>query len=79
MSLDGFELEHVHFIVVNVGDEQTQFNMDKMLKNLSSTNEVELVELLWTKYSLWATIDIEQENLNWWLNQILITLMHYMA
>jgi hypothetical protein len=46
VSLDGSELEHVYSILVNVGDGRTQFDVDRMLENLSSTGEVELVELL---------------------------------
>jgi hypothetical protein len=52
VSAHGFELEHVHSIMMKVGDERAQFDVDRMLENLSSTGQVELVELLQTNYSL---------------------------
>jgi hypothetical protein len=32
MSAEGSELEHVHSIVVKVGDGRAQFDIDEMLK-----------------------------------------------
>ena len=51
VNVEGVELEHVHFIVVKVGDGSAQFDVDKMLKNLSNTMQEELADLFWPKYS----------------------------
>ena len=45
-----------------VGDGEAQFDVDKMLKNLSSTAQVELAELFQTKYSLWTATNVKSEN-----------------
>jgi hypothetical protein len=37
ISAKGSELEHVHSIVVKVGNGRVQLNVDEMLENLSST------------------------------------------
>jgi hypothetical protein len=62
VSLDGSELEHVHSIVVKVRDGRTQFDMDGILENLSSISQMELAELLQTKYSPYTTTDFESKN-----------------
>jgi hypothetical protein len=36
VNAEGVELEHVHSIVVKVGDVSTQFDVDGMLENLSN-------------------------------------------
>jgi hypothetical protein len=46
----GFELEHVHSIIVKVGDKRAQFNVDGILENLSSTAQVELANLFQFKF-----------------------------
>jgi curli biogenesis system outer membrane secretion channel CsgG len=51
VNVEGSEVKHVHSIVVKVGDGRAQFNVDGMLENLSSTSQVELAELLQSKYS----------------------------
>jgi hypothetical protein len=77
VSVEGSELEHVHSIVVKVGDERAQFDVDEMLENLSSIVQVELVDLLQTKYIPWMTSDVKLENL--YLNQIMIMLTRYLT
>jgi hypothetical protein len=51
VNVEGSEVEHVHSIIVKVGDRRARFNVDGMLENLSSTAQVDLVELLQSKYS----------------------------
>ena len=46
MNVKGVELEHVHSIVVKVGDGSAQFDMDGMLTNLSNIVQEELAVLL---------------------------------
>jgi hypothetical protein len=77
VSVEGSELEHVHSFVVKVGDERAQFDVDEMLENLSSIVQVELVDLLQTKYIPWMTSDVKLENL--YLNQIMIMLTRYLT
>ena len=43
---EGSKLQHVHSIFVKVGVGSAQFNVDKMLNNLSSSSQGELAELL---------------------------------
>jgi hypothetical protein len=69
--------EHVHSIVVKIGIERAQFDVDGILENLSSTNQVDLANLLLSKYLPWMATDIESENRR--LNQILLTLTSYLA
>jgi hypothetical protein len=44
VGANGLELEHVHSIVVKVGDRRVKFNVEGMLENLSSTDQVELAK-----------------------------------
>ena len=37
VNIEGVELEHVHSIVVTVGDGSAQFDIEGMLTNLSNT------------------------------------------
>ena len=69
VNAKGVELEHVHSIIVKVGDGSAQFNVEGMLTNLSNTVQEELADLLQSKYSPWTTTDAESEN--WRLNRIL--------
>jgi hypothetical protein len=62
VNAEGFELEHVHSIIAKVGDGSAQFDVDGMLMNLSSTAQVDLAELLQSKYSPWTATDIESKN-----------------
>ena len=73
----GVELEHVHSIVVKVGNGSVQFNVEGMLKNLSNTVQEELTVLVWSKYSPWTAMDAGLENR--WLNQVLQLLTRYLA
>jgi hypothetical protein len=77
VNADGVELEHVHSIVVNVGDESAQFDVEGMLTNLSNTAQEELADLLRSMYSPWTAMDAESENR--WLNRILQSLTRYLA
>lgn len=52
--LRGFEMEHVHSIVVKVGDEKAQFDVDGMLENLNSIAQVDLAKLFQSKYLPWT-------------------------
>ena len=70
-------MEHVHSIVVKVGDGSAQFHMEGMLMNFSNTAQEELVALLQSRYSLWTMTDAELENRR--LNQILQSLTCYLA
>jgi hypothetical protein len=51
VNAEGLELEHVHSIVVKVGDGSAQFDVEGMLKNLSNTAQEELAVLLQSRYS----------------------------
>jgi hypothetical protein len=77
VNVEGVELEHVHSIVVKVGDESAQFDVEGMLTNLSNTTQEELADLLRSMYSPWTATDAESEN--WWLNRILQSLSRYLA
>jgi hypothetical protein len=77
VTLEGSELEHIHSIVVKVGGGCAQFDVDRMLNNLSSTGQGELAELLRSKYSPWTAPDVDSKNR--WLNQILQALTRYLA
>ena len=77
MNAEGVELEHVHSIIVKIGDKSAQFDVEGMLMNLSNTAQEELVVLLHSKYSPSTTMDAESKN--WPLNQILQSLTHYLA
>jgi hypothetical protein len=46
VNVDGSEKEHIHSIVVKVGVKWAQFDVDGMLENLSSTAQVDLINLL---------------------------------
>jgi hypothetical protein len=48
VNFEGVELEHVHSIVVMVGDRSAQFDMEGMLTNLSDTTHEELAVLFWS-------------------------------
>jgi hypothetical protein len=50
VNAEGTELEHVHSIVVKVGDGSAQFDVEGMLTNLSNTSQEELADLLWSMY-----------------------------
>jgi hypothetical protein len=77
VTVDGFEIEHVHSIFVKVGGGSTQFDVDAMVNSLSSTDQGELAELLQSKYSPWTATDVDSESRR--LNQILLTLIWYLA
>jgi hypothetical protein len=77
VNAEGVELEHVHSIVVKVGDGSAQFDVEGMLTNLSNTAQEELTDLLRSKYSPWTAMDTESEIRR--LNQILQSLMRYLA
>jgi hypothetical protein len=51
VNADGSELEHVHSIVVKVGEGRAQFDVDGMLENLSNTAQEKLEDLFRSKYS----------------------------
>jgi hypothetical protein len=51
VNAEGIELEHVHSIVVKVGDGSAQFDVEGMLTNLSNTAQEELTDLLRSIYS----------------------------
>ena len=46
VNAKGVELEHVHSIIVKVGDGSAQFNVEGMLTNFSNTVQEELAVLL---------------------------------
>ena len=77
VNAEGIELEHVHSIIVKVGDGSAQFDMEGMLTNLSNSVQEELTVLLWSRYSPWTATDAELKN--WRLNQILQSLTRYLA
>ena len=52
VNTEGVELEHVHSIIIKVGDESAQFDVEGMLTNLSNTMQEELADLLRSMYSL---------------------------
>jgi hypothetical protein len=70
-------LEHVHSIVVKVGDGSAQFDVEGMLTNLSNTTQEELANLLQSMYSPWTATDAKSENR--WLNRNLQSLSRYLA
>jgi hypothetical protein len=77
VNAEGVELEHVHSIVVKVGDGSAQFDVEGMLTNLSNTTQEELADLLRSMYSPWTATDVESENRR--LNRILQLLSCYLA
>jgi hypothetical protein len=77
VNVEGIELEHVHSIVIKVGDGSAQFDVDGMLENLSNTMQEELVDMFRPKYSPWMATNAESEN--WRLNQILGLLTCYLT
>jgi hypothetical protein len=77
VNAKGVELEHVHSIVVKVGDGSAQFDVEGMLMNLRTTAQEELADLLQSMYSPWTTTDAESANRR--LNQILQSLTRYLA
>jgi hypothetical protein len=77
VNAEGVELEHVHSIVVKVGDGRAQFDVDGMLENLSNIVQEELADLFRPKYSPWTVTNAESENRR--LNQILGSLTHYLT
>jgi hypothetical protein len=77
VNAKGAELDHVHSIVVKVGDGSTQFDVEGLLTNLSNTAQEELADLLRSMYSPWTATDAESENRR--LNQILQSLSRYLA
>jgi hypothetical protein len=77
VNAEGAELDHVHSIVVKVGDESAQFDMEGTLTNLSNTEQEDLVDLLRSMYSPWTAMDAESENRR--LNRILQLLSRYLA
>jgi hypothetical protein len=46
VNAEGAELDHVHSIVVKVGDGSAQFDVEGMLTNLSNTSQEDLADLL---------------------------------
>jgi hypothetical protein len=62
VNAEGAELDHVHSIVVKVGDGSAQFDVEGLLTNLSNTAQEELADLLWSMYSPWTATDAESEN-----------------
>jgi hypothetical protein len=77
VNAEDIELEHVHSIVVKVGDGSAQFDVEGMLTKLSNTTQEELADLLRSMYSPWTAKDAESENRR--LNRILQSLTYYMA
>jgi hypothetical protein len=77
VNAEGVELEHVHSIVVKVGDGSAQFDVEGMLTNLSNTAQEELADLLRSMYSPWTATDAESENRR--LNRILQLVSCYLA
>jgi hypothetical protein len=77
VNANGVELEHVHSIVVKVGDGSAQFDVEGMLTNLSNTAQEELTDLLQSMYSPWTAMDAKSENRR--LNRILQSLTRYLA
>ena len=62
VNAKGVELEHVHSIVVTVGDGSAQFDVERMLTNLSNTAQGDLVDLLRSGYLSWTTTNAESKN-----------------
>jgi hypothetical protein len=62
VNAEGAELDHVHSIVVKVGDGSAQFDVEGLLTNLRNTAQEELADLLWSMYSPWTATDAESEN-----------------
>ena len=77
VNAEGSELEHVHSIIVKVGDRRAQFDVDKMLDNLSNTTLEELADLFRSKYSSWMATKVKLANRR--LDQILLIVTHYLA
>ena len=77
VNAEGVELEHVYSIIVKVGDESAQFDVEGMLTKFSNTTHEELAVLLQSRYSPWTTTNVELENRQ--LNQILQSLTCYLA
>jgi hypothetical protein len=77
VNAEGAELDHVHSIVVKVGDGSAQFDVEGMLTNLSNTVQEDLADLLRSMYSPWTATVAESENR--WLNRILQSLLRYLA
>jgi hypothetical protein len=75
LNAEGVETDHVHSIVVKVGDSRAQFNEEGMNENLKSIRQLEPKKLFRTKYTLWTSVDVE--TLNRRLNQILLTFGRY--
>jgi hypothetical protein len=46
VNAEGAELDHVHSIIVKVGDGSAQFDVEGLLMNLSNTAQEELADLL---------------------------------
>jgi hypothetical protein len=46
VNAEGAELDHVHSIIVKVGDGSAQFDVEGLLTNLSNTAQEELADLL---------------------------------
>ena len=69
ITCEGSELQHVHSTVMEVGAGSTQFDVDGMLNNLSSSSQGELADLLRSKYSPWTAADVNSESRR--LNQLL--------
>lgn len=72
---DGSEPQHVHSIVVKVGAEGAQFDIDGLLDNLRSSGQEDLAELLQSKYSPWTAADVNMESLR--LNELLRCLTRF--
>jgi hypothetical protein len=77
VNANGVELEHVHSIVVKVGEGSAQFDVEGMFTNLSNTVQEELADLLQSMYSPWTATDAKSENQR--LNRILQSLTSYLA
>jgi hypothetical protein len=77
VNAEGAELDHVHSIIVKVGDGSAQFDVEGLLTNLSNTAQEELADLLRSMYSPWTATDAESENRR--LNRILQSLSRYLA
>jgi hypothetical protein len=77
VNAEGAELDHVHSIVVKVGDGSAQFDVEGLLTNLSNIAQEELADLLRSMYSPWTATDAESENRR--LNRILQSLSCYLA
>lgn len=60
MNTEGTELAHIYSIVVKLGEGSAHFNVEGMLKNLSSTGQQVMADLLCSKYLPWNMTNVNQ-------------------